>query len=102
MKLSCALSLQLLNRFANYRATLLEMSRATAGFADAMETCAGYVSHAGLTIPLAHFARRLKGPTYESGTRIQAAAGLHHLMSNHFHVMVSSKLVCQSSVRTLL
>lgn len=32
---------------------------------------------------------RLKGPDYESGTRMQVAAGLHHLMSNHFHVMVS-------------
>ncbi|KAI0751410.1 hypothetical protein C8Q80DRAFT_1251338 [Daedaleopsis nitida] len=64
---------ELLNRFANYRAALLEMSRATAGFADGMEVCAG-----------------LKGPTYESGTRIQAAAGLHHLMSNHFHVMAET------------
>lgn len=31
----------------------------------------------------------LKGPTYEAGTRMQAASGLHHLMSNHWHVMVS-------------
>ncbi|KAI0722953.1 hypothetical protein C8Q76DRAFT_793945 [Earliella scabrosa] len=64
---------ELLNRFATYRAALLTMSRATAGFADAMETCSG-----------------LKGPTYESGTRMQAAAGLHHLMSNHFHVMAET------------
>ena len=31
---------------------------------------------------------RLKGPTYESGTRLQAASGLHHLMSNHFIILV--------------
>ncbi|KAI0650078.1 hypothetical protein C8Q79DRAFT_900733 [Trametes meyenii] len=64
---------ELLNRCATYRAALLTMSRASAGFADAMEACSG-----------------LKGPTYESGTRIQAAAGLHHLMSNHFHVMAEA------------
>ncbi|KAI0771910.1 hypothetical protein BD413DRAFT_48272 [Trametes elegans] len=63
----------LLNKCATYRSALLTMSRATAGFADAMEACAG-----------------LKGPNYESGTRMQAAAGLHHLMSNHFHVMAET------------
>ncbi|KAH9853710.1 hypothetical protein C2E23DRAFT_754191 [Lenzites betulinus] len=63
----------LLNRCATYRAALLTMSRASAGFADAMEACSG-----------------LKGPEYESGTRMQAAAGLHHLMSNHFHVMAET------------
>ncbi|KAI0637857.1 hypothetical protein C8Q77DRAFT_1048559 [Trametes polyzona] len=63
----------LLNRCATYRAALLTMSKTTAGFADAMEACAG-----------------LKGPDYESGTRMQAAAGLHHLMSNHFHVMAET------------
>ena len=31
---------------------------------------------------------RLKGPSYEQGTRLQAAAGLHHLMANHWHVLV--------------
>ncbi|KAI1792851.1 hypothetical protein LXA43DRAFT_1003501 [Ganoderma leucocontextum] len=64
---------ELLNRCANYRAALLTMSKATAGFADAMEACSG-----------------LKGPNYETGTRLQAAAGLHHLMSNHFHVMAET------------
>ncbi|KAI0334714.1 hypothetical protein GY45DRAFT_1036786 [Cubamyces sp. BRFM 1775] len=64
---------ELLNRCASYRAALLTMSRATADFADAMEACSG-----------------LKGPNYESGTRMQAAAGLHHLMSNHFHVMAET------------
>ncbi|TFK93920.1 hypothetical protein K466DRAFT_537223 [Polyporus arcularius HHB13444] len=64
---------ELLNRCATYRAALLTMSRATAGFADAMEACSS-----------------LKGPNYESGTRMQAAAGLHHLMSNHFHVMAET------------
>ena len=32
---------------------------------------------------------RLKGPNYEAGTRMQAASGLHHLMSNHWHVLVN-------------
>ncbi|KAI0921499.1 hypothetical protein AcW1_004543 [Taiwanofungus camphoratus] len=63
----------LLNKCAAYRATLLTMSRATAGFADSMGTCAG-----------------LKGPNYESGTRLQVASGLHHLMSNHFHVLAET------------
>ncbi|KAH9943111.1 uncharacterized protein BXZ73DRAFT_40812 [Epithele typhae] len=63
----------LLNKCATYRAALLNMARATAGFADAMEICSG-----------------LKGPTYESGTRMQAAAGLHHLMGNHYHVMAET------------
>ncbi|CCM03400.1 uncharacterized protein FIBRA_05531 [Fibroporia radiculosa] len=63
----------LLSKCAAYRAALLTMSRATAGFADAMGTCAG-----------------LKGPTYESGTRLQVASGLHHLMSNHFHVLAET------------
>ena len=31
---------------------------------------------------------RMKGPSYEQGTRLQAAAGLHHLMANHWHVLV--------------
>ncbi|THH06740.1 hypothetical protein EW146_g9522 [Bondarzewia mesenterica] len=60
----------LLNSCANYRSALLNMSRVTAAFADAMETCAG-----------------LKGPNYEQGTRLQAASGLHHLIGNHWHVL---------------
>ncbi|CAL1702330.1 unnamed protein product [Somion occarium] len=63
----------LLNKCAGYRAALLAMSQATAGFADAMETCA-----------------TLKGPNYESGTRLQAASGLHHLMGNHWHLMAET------------
>jgi hypothetical protein len=31
---------------------------------------------------------RLKGPSYEAGTRLQAASGLHHLIGNHWHVLV--------------
>ncbi|KAI0254286.1 hypothetical protein BJV78DRAFT_66134 [Lactifluus subvellereus] len=60
----------LLNSCSNYQSALLTMSRATAAFADAMESCAG-----------------MKGPSYEQGTRLQAAAGLHHLMANHWHVL---------------
>ncbi|KAI0269254.1 hypothetical protein BC834DRAFT_951458 [Gloeopeniophorella convolvens] len=60
----------LLNSCSNYQSALLMMSRATAAFADAMESCAG-----------------MKGPSYEQGTRLQASAGLHHLMANHWHVL---------------
>ncbi|KAH9978061.1 hypothetical protein BGW80DRAFT_1165973 [Lactifluus volemus] len=60
----------LLNSCTNYQSALLTMSRATASFADAMESCSG-----------------MKGPTYEQGTRLQAAAGLHHLLANHLHVL---------------
>lgn len=31
---------------------------------------------------------RLKGPSYETSTRIQGASGLHHLMGNQWHIMV--------------
>ncbi len=30
----------------------------------------------------------MKGPSYEQGTRLQAGAGLHHLMANLWHVLV--------------
>lgn len=32
-----------MNCSANYRAALMTMSKVTAAFADAMETCSGYV-----------------------------------------------------------
>ncbi|TFY83853.1 hypothetical protein EWM64_g179 [Hericium alpestre] len=63
----------MLNSCAAYRSALMNMSRVTAAFADAMETCAG-----------------LKGPSYEQGTRLQAASGLHHLIGNHWHVLADS------------
>ncbi|KAI0347318.1 hypothetical protein BDW22DRAFT_1351727 [Trametopsis cervina] len=63
----------LLNKCAAYRTALMAMSRASAGFADAMTSCS-----------------LLKGPNYEAGTRMQAASGLHHLMSNHWHVMADT------------
>ncbi|KAG6334153.1 hypothetical protein ID866_4941 [Astraeus odoratus] len=64
---------EFMNSSANYRAALLHMSKVTAAFADAMEKCAG-----------------LKGPTYETSTRLQAAAGLHHLIGNHWHVLAET------------
>ncbi|KAK0453370.1 hypothetical protein EV421DRAFT_676449 [Armillaria borealis] len=64
---------ELMNSSANYRLALVAMSKATAAFADAMETCSG-----------------LKGPAYESGTRLQAASGLHHLIGNHWHVLAET------------
>ncbi|KAH9951810.1 hypothetical protein B0H21DRAFT_684853 [Amylocystis lapponica] len=73
LKLSLQSYEELLSKCAAYRAALLTLSKATAGFADAMEACAG-----------------LKGPNYESGTRLQVASGLHHLMSNHFHVLAET------------
>ena len=76
------------------------MSRATAAFADAMESCAGcvisctiyflsYLRKGGETHDCP-FLFRMKGPSYEQGTRLQASAGLHHLMANHWHVLVST------------
>ena len=44
-----------------------------------------------------NFLIRLKGPTYESGTRLQAASGLHHLIGNHYHVLVRPKMESWSS-----
>ncbi|KAH0839691.1 hypothetical protein J3R83DRAFT_612 [Lanmaoa asiatica] len=64
---------ELMSCSANYRAALLHMSKATAAFADSLEKCSG-----------------LKGPSYEAGTRLQAAAGLHHLIGNHWHVLAES------------
>jgi len=32
----------------------------------------------------------LKGPTYEAGTRLQAASGVHHLMGNLWHILSES------------
>ncbi|KAF9008697.1 hypothetical protein BDQ17DRAFT_1348782 [Cyathus striatus] len=60
----------LMDSCANYRAALVSMSTATASFADAMEKCSG-----------------LKGPSYEAGTRLQAASGVHHLIGNLWHVL---------------
>ncbi|RDB23233.1 Protein IVY1 [Hypsizygus marmoreus] len=64
---------ELMNASAEYRAALLTMSKVTAAFADALETCSG-----------------LKGPSYEAGTRLQAASGLHHLIGNHWHVLAET------------
>ncbi|PPQ95511.1 hypothetical protein CVT26_008539 [Gymnopilus dilepis] len=63
----------LVNTCTAYRAALMTLSKATAAFADAMGRCSG-----------------LKGPTYEAGTRLQAASGVHHLMSNLWHVLSES------------
>ncbi|KAL0949566.1 hypothetical protein HGRIS_009615 [Hohenbuehelia grisea] len=63
----------LVSTCASYRAALMAMSRATAAFADALSSCAG-----------------LKGPTYEAGTRLQAASGLHHLIGNQWHVLAET------------
>ncbi|KAL1676449.1 hypothetical protein EV122DRAFT_216242 [Schizophyllum commune] len=64
---------ELMENSARYRNALVEMSRATAAFADALEACSG-----------------LKGPSYEAGTRLLAASGLHHLMGNHWHVLADT------------
>uniref|UniRef100_A0A0W0F8K1 IMD domain-containing protein n=1 Tax=Moniliophthora roreri TaxID=221103 RepID=A0A0W0F8K1_MONRR len=63
----------LMNTCADYRQALITLSKSTAAFADAMEKCSG-----------------LKGPTYETGTRLQAASGLHHLIGNHYHVLAET------------
>ncbi|PAV20692.1 cytochrome P450 [Pyrrhoderma noxium] len=63
----------LLGASASYRDALMHMSKATAGLADAMSACAS-----------------LKGTSYQSGSRLLAASGLHHLMGNHWHVLSDS------------
>ncbi|KIK65494.1 hypothetical protein GYMLUDRAFT_56198 [Collybiopsis luxurians FD-317 M1] len=64
---------RLVDSCSTYRAALAGMSQATAQFADAMESCSG-----------------LKGPSYETGTRLQASSGLHHLIGNHYHVLAET------------
>jgi len=44
---------------------------------------------------------RLKGPTYEAGTRLQAASGMHHLIGNLWHVLVSEYLRSLEGVSNL-
>ncbi|KAJ6599292.1 hypothetical protein DFH09DRAFT_31488 [Mycena vulgaris] len=63
----------LMTTSSNYRSALMNLSNVTAAFANAMETASG-----------------LKGPTYEAGTRLQAASGLHHLIGNHWHVLAET------------
>jgi hypothetical protein len=36
---------------------------------------------------------RLKGPSYEAGSRLQAASGVHHLIGNLWHVLVRITLL---------
>ncbi|KAF8633690.1 hypothetical protein AX15_001296 [Amanita polypyramis BW_CC] len=63
----------LMNTCAAYRSALLAISKATAAFADAMERCSG-----------------LKGPSYETSTRLQAASGIHHLIGNQWHILAEA------------
>ncbi|KAF5333316.1 hypothetical protein D9611_002206 [Ephemerocybe angulata] len=63
----------LVSACSTYRAALVTMSKATAAFADAIERCSG-----------------LKGPSYEAGTRMQAASGVQHLVGNLYHVLADT------------
>lgn len=63
----------LIGACSTYRAALVTMSKATASFADAIERCSG-----------------LKGPSYEAGTRMQAASGMQHLVGNLYHVLADT------------
>ncbi|KAJ6516117.1 hypothetical protein C8R45DRAFT_232042 [Mycena sanguinolenta] len=63
----------LMTTSSHYRSALMNLSRTTADFANAIETASG-----------------LKGPSYEAGTRLQAASGLHHLIGNHWHVLAET------------
>ncbi|KAJ2933688.1 hypothetical protein H1R20_g3441, partial [Candolleomyces eurysporus] len=58
---------------STYRGALVAMSKATAAFADALGRCSG-----------------LKGPSYEAGTRLQAASGMQHLIGNLHHVLADT------------
>ncbi|KAJ1311004.1 hypothetical protein OPQ81_009511 [Rhizoctonia solani] len=61
---------QLLNASRFFRDALAGVSRASARFAEAIEKCS-----------------RLKGPSDACGKDLQAAAGLHHLISNHEQIL---------------
>ncbi|QRV76424.1 hypothetical protein RhiJN_04439 [Ceratobasidium sp. AG-Ba] len=61
---------QLLSASAKFREALGGVSRASAVFAEAVEKCA-----------------RLKGPSDACGKDLQAAAGIHHLISNHERIL---------------
>ncbi|CCO27287.1 Protein IVY1 AltName: Full=Interaction with VPS33 and YPT7 protein 1 [Rhizoctonia solani AG-1 IB] len=61
---------QLLNTSRFFRDALAGVSRASAKFAEAIEKCS-----------------RLKGPSDACGKDLQAAAGLHHLISNHEQIL---------------
>ncbi|KZV69144.1 hypothetical protein PENSPDRAFT_743995 [Peniophora sp. CONT] len=63
----------LLNAAASYEVAMQSMSQATAALAHALQNCSA-----------------LKGPTYEQGTRLQAASGLHHLIGNHWAVLAET------------
>ncbi|KAJ7368072.1 hypothetical protein DFH08DRAFT_13852 [Mycena albidolilacea] len=63
----------LMTTSSHYRSALVNLSNVTAAFANAMEAASG-----------------LKGPSYEAGTRLQAASGLHHLIGNHWHVLAET------------
>ncbi|KAJ6629212.1 hypothetical protein B0H10DRAFT_2160657 [Mycena sp. CBHHK59/15] len=64
---------ELMTTSSHYRSALMNLSNVTAAFGQAMENCSG-----------------LKGPSYEAGTRLQAASGLHHLIGNHWHVLAET------------
>ncbi|GAB1518751.1 hypothetical protein RhiXN_00899 [Rhizoctonia solani] len=61
---------QLINASRFFRDALAGVSRASAKFAEAIEKCS-----------------RLKGPSDACGKDLQAAAGLHHLISNHEQIL---------------
>ncbi|KAH8830225.1 hypothetical protein DL96DRAFT_925374 [Flagelloscypha sp. PMI_526] len=63
----------LMTASANYRNALTMMSEATTAFADAMQACS-----------------LLKGASYEAGTRLQVASGLHHLIGNQWLVLAQT------------
>ncbi|KAB5593397.1 hypothetical protein CTheo_3135 [Ceratobasidium theobromae] len=60
----------LLSAGRSFREALAQVSRASAKFAEAIEKCS-----------------RLKGPSDSCGKDLQAAAGLHHLISNHEQIL---------------
>ncbi|KAG9119034.1 hypothetical protein FRC07_006161 [Ceratobasidium sp. 392] len=60
----------LLSASVKFRESLGGVSRASAEFAEAVEKCS-----------------RLKGPSDTCGKDLQAAAGLHHLISNHERIL---------------
>jgi len=64
------------------------MSKVTAAFADALQSCSRSACSHLIHLQYLDEYLSLKGPSYDSGTRLQAASGLHHLIGNHWHVLV--------------
>lgn len=99
-----------MNCSANYRAALMSMSKVTAAFADAMETCSGYAAVLFTAEDNIDCYCQSEGPILRGRHSLTSSRwcalllfarlihhrpmpdhcnkGLHHLIGNHWHVLV--------------